>query len=175
LDAEHVSNVNCKANNAMTEHVATGSSLVAVAAEEARPATLQEIKIYSHSTLLYWWPAWAIGFVIAILNAGQERLLATAEGAPPSSALGLTYILVLLLLIVFTNVRLRGINSVVTLLTLAFFSVLLAVNRRRTLTPDRLGKLTPPGRRLSAVWRGAAKRSAAAESQTAEADFKSGF
>jgi hypothetical protein len=68
------------------------------------PAALQEITIFSHSTLLYWWPAWAFGFVIALLNAGQERFLATAQGAQPSSALGLTYLSILLLLIVFTNV-----------------------------------------------------------------------
>src|SRR6202165_3400706 len=90
------------------------------------PAALQEINIYSHSTLLYWWPAWAFGFVIPLLNAGQEKFLATAQGAQPSSALGLTYVSILLLLIVFTNVRLRGINSVVTLLTAAFIAVLLA-------------------------------------------------
>ena len=91
-----------------------------------QPAALQEIKIYSHSTLLYWWPAWAFGFLFALLNAGQEQFLATAEGNRPSSALGLTYVLILLLLIVFTNVRLRGLNSVVVLLTLAFVTVLLA-------------------------------------------------
>jgi hypothetical protein len=72
------------------------------------------------------WPAWAFGLVIAILNAGQEQFLATAPGAKPSSALGLTYLSILLLLIVFSNVRLRGVNSVVTLTTVAFFAVLLA-------------------------------------------------
>src|ERR1700694_111197 len=87
---------------------------------------LQEINIYSHSTLLYWWPAWAFGFVIALLNAGQEKFLATDQDSQPSSALGLTYVSVILLLIVFTNVRLRGINSVVALLTVAFISVVLA-------------------------------------------------
>jgi hypothetical protein len=90
------------------------------------PAALHEINIFSHSTLLYWWPAWAFGFLIALLNAGQERFLATAQGAQPSSALGLTYLSILLLLIVFTNVRLRGISSVVALLTVAFIAVLLA-------------------------------------------------
>ena len=90
------------------------------------PAALQEIHVYGHSTLLYWWPAWAFGFVFALLNAGQEKFLATAPGAQPSSALGLTYLAVLLLLIVFTNVRLRGINSVVALLSVAFIGVLLA-------------------------------------------------
>ena len=88
-------------------------------------AAVQELNIYSHSTLLYWWPAWAFGFVIGILNAGQEEFLATAQGAQPSSALGLTYLSILLLLIVFTNVRLRGINSVVALLALAFIAVAL--------------------------------------------------
>jgi hypothetical protein len=90
------------------------------------PDVVQEVHIYSHSTLLYWWPAWAFGFVIALLNAGQERFLATAKGAHPSSALGLTYLSILLLLIVFSNVRLRGINSVVALLTIAFIAVLLS-------------------------------------------------
>jgi hypothetical protein len=89
-------------------------------------AAEQEITIYSHSTLLYWWPAWAFGFVIALLNAGQEKFLATAPGAKPSSALGLTYLSILLLLIVFSNVRLRGLNSVVALTTVAFIAVLLA-------------------------------------------------
>ena len=92
----------------------------------AQSTVLQEINVYGHSTLLYWWPAWAFGFVIALLNAGQEKFLATAPGAQPSSALGLTYLAILLLLIVFTNVRLRGINSVVALLSVGFIAVLLA-------------------------------------------------
>jgi hypothetical protein len=95
-------------------------------ATSPQPADLQEIFIYSHSTLFYWWPAWAFGFLFALLNAGQEEFLATAEGARPSSALGLTFVAILMLLIVFTNVRLGGINSVVALLTVAFIVVLLA-------------------------------------------------
>lgn len=86
----------------------------------------QELKIYSHSTLLYWWPAWAFGYAAALLNAAQETFLATTPGARPSSAVGLTFVALLLLLIVFTNVRLRGINSVVAILTIAFLTVLLA-------------------------------------------------
>lgn len=90
---------------------------------EVPDAAQKEIKIYSHSTLFYWWPAWAFGFVGALLNAGQEQFLATAEGTRPSSAVGLTYVAILLLLIVFTSVRLRGINSVVALLTVAVVAV----------------------------------------------------
>jgi hypothetical protein len=101
------------------DHAATVAAL-------PHPAALQEINIYSHSTLLYWWPAWAFGLLFALLNAGQEKYLATGAGEHASSALGLTYLSLLLLLIVFTNVRLRGINSVVALLTVSFITVLLA-------------------------------------------------
>jgi hypothetical protein len=92
----------------------------------AQQRDAQEVIVYSHSTLLYWWPAWAFGYIFAVLNAGQERFLATAEGARPSSALGLTYLSILLLLIIFTNVRMRGINSVIALMAVAFFTILLA-------------------------------------------------
>jgi hypothetical protein len=93
----------------------------------AQPAAaVQQIRIYGHSNLLYWCPAWAVGFLFALLNAGQEQFLVTAPGSQPSSALGLTYVSILLLLIIFTNVRLRGINSVVVLLTVGFVSVTLA-------------------------------------------------
>ena len=99
----------------------------ATVAASPRPVALQEVVIYGHSTLLYWWPAWCFGFVIAALNAGQESFLPTAAGGQPSSALGLIYLSILLLLIVFTNVRLRGINSVVALISVAFIAVLLAL------------------------------------------------
>ena len=110
----------------MTQQLTIDHTDAATVAAPPHPAALQEVHVYSHSTLLYWWPAWAFGFVIALLNAGQEKFLATAEGTQPSSALGLTYLSILLLLIVFTNVRLRGINSVVALLAITIISVLLA-------------------------------------------------
>jgi hypothetical protein len=109
----------------MTQQLAIDQTDVATTPELAKPVA-QQINIYGHSNLLYWWPAWAFGFLFALLNAGQEQFLATAEGARPSSALGLTFVSILLLLIVFSNVRLRGINSVVVLLSVAFIAVLLA-------------------------------------------------
>ena len=110
----------------MTQQLAIDQPEAATVTALPHPAALQEINVYSHSTQLYWWPGWAFGFLMALLNAGQEKFLATAEGGQPSSALGLTYLSILLLLIVFTNVRLRGINSVVALLTVAFIAVVLA-------------------------------------------------
>jgi hypothetical protein len=110
----------------MTQQVAIDQTDAATLPALPHSTAQQEITIYSHSTLLYWWPAWAFGFVIALLNAGQEKFLAAAQGANPSSALGLTYLSILLLLIVFTNVRLRGVNSIVALLAVAFATVLIS-------------------------------------------------
>src|SRR5581483_10528616 len=93
------SRLNRRADKAMAQQLAIDQADAATVAAVPPPAALQEITIYSHSTLLYWWPAWAFGF---------------------------TYLSVLLLLIVFTNVRLRGIHSVVALLTVAFVAVVLA-------------------------------------------------
>ena len=59
----------------MTQQLAIDQADAATATAAAScTAALQEISIYSHSTLLYWWPAWAFGFVIALLNAGPGKV-----------------------------------------------------------------------------------------------------
>jgi hypothetical protein len=80
----------------------------------------QEIRIYSHSTLFYWWPAWVFGFVIALISAGKEEFSSVNQRDQSSSSLGLAYVSLLLILIIFTNVKLRGIKSVSVLLALGF-------------------------------------------------------
>lgn len=110
----------------MTQEASVASTDAAAVATTHRLADPREVRIYSHSPLVYWWPAWAFGYGIALLNVGQEEFMARAAGRQFGSALGLTFISVLLLLIVLTNVRLRGINSVVALLVIAFISVSLA-------------------------------------------------
>ncbi|MCI0738167.1 MAG: hypothetical protein L0Y72_03920, partial [Gemmataceae bacterium] len=36
-----------------------------------------EIRIISHSTLFYWWPVWAIGFLMALISLFSGQLMAT--------------------------------------------------------------------------------------------------
>jgi hypothetical protein len=108
----------------MTDEAVTSERDVAIAAETAR---VPQVFVYSHSTLYYWWPAWLFGFIIGITNTlfispDTQR----PEEWGPESAMGLTYVALLLLLIIFTNVRLRGIYSLVTLISIAFFVVLFA-------------------------------------------------
>src|SRR3954452_4005880 len=90
-------------------------ALAKAAAEVRTP----QVFVYGHSTLFYWWPAWAFGFFFALL----ENVVLDPTDDQAASGIGLSYISVLLLLVIFTNVRLRGIYSVVTLLAVAFLIV----------------------------------------------------
>src|SRR5262245_15490823 len=96
-------------------------------AEAAAAEPMPQVFVYGHSTLfywwpVYWWPAWAFGFFFAFLG----NVLVELNDEQVASRLGLSYVALLLLLVIFTNVRLRGIYSVVTLLGLGFLTVLFA-------------------------------------------------
>lgn len=94
------------------------------------PSVLPEVRLYSHSTLVYWWPAWVTGYIMAFLTYWQGGVVRLDEAKRDSvittSATGLTFTVVLLLVILFTNVRIRGMASLATLLALAFIVTLLA-------------------------------------------------
>lgn len=125
----------------------------------------RELRIYSHSALFYWWPVWAVGFLMALLTMldghvmaivpgdsgdavagkwtviinGKEEtregiILTKADHRLPRSLdnpnepeqpkrhmaqnknLGVLFAMVLLVIIVISNVPLRGLWSVVILL-----------------------------------------------------------
>lgn len=84
---------------------------------------LRDIRVYQHSNLLYWWVVWVYGFICAALSYLQGvgiAELATAEEKRiffhPSSWLGLSFIGLLLFVVVFTNVKARGIYSFVLMM-----------------------------------------------------------
>ena len=92
--------------------------------------TLPELKIYSHSTLIYWWPVWMAGYIMAAITyfAGGTIELDQVrnEYLHPSSAPGVTFVMILMLAIIFTNVKIRGIYSLAFVLAISFVFVLLA-------------------------------------------------
>jgi hypothetical protein len=45
-----------------------------------------EIRIVSHSNMFYWWPVWAVGFIMAIITAFENSVLATV---PKKTEIGL--------------------------------------------------------------------------------------
>ena len=93
-------------------------------------STPAEINLISHSNVIYWWPAWFMGYAMALVSYVQSPTTASGPDAVwyvhSSNNPGLMFIATLILLIVFTNAKLRGIYSVVTLISVAFFVVLFA-------------------------------------------------
>jgi hypothetical protein len=93
-------------------------------------AKATEVVLISHSNLVYWWPAIVIGYVMALVTYLQGTFVTLAPGVQsyihPSNNPGLFFIAVILALIVFSNAKLRGIYSIVTLVTAAFVIVLFA-------------------------------------------------
>lgn len=92
-------------------------------------AGMPELKLYSHSTLYYWWPIWVVGYVMALLTwlqgvqiviDGREYLM------HPSKNLGVIYTVICMLVILFTNVTVRGMASVMVILSIMFITVLFA-------------------------------------------------
>jgi hypothetical protein len=94
-------------------------------AEERVP----ELRIYSHSNLLYWWPVWLIGAIMGLITwfdglpvdfGDHTELVARA------SWVGVIFTIVLFLVILMSNVMLRGVASVVAVLAILFLAVLFA-------------------------------------------------
>lgn len=108
-----------------------------------------EVKIFSHTGLFYWWPVWALGYVLAILTHFQGKdvpfsdpgvviaplekgVLDKAEDEErakhtvrihPSKNLGVVFTVVIVMVILMTNVAVRGVSSltvIVAILALTF-------------------------------------------------------
>ena len=140
--------------------------------DPSTPADQREIRIVSHSNLFYWWPLWAVGFILAALSgldnhfmaivpkdtmplrevkvierSGTEHddvdvLYASGKTLPPkhsdtpqkphlrmaqSPSYGVLFTIVLLLLIIITNVPLRGLWSLVVIVVIVLLSIILAL------------------------------------------------
>jgi hypothetical protein len=91
--------------------------------------TVPQVIVYSHSWLVYWWPVWVVGYIMAWLtwlHPVEARIDGTWDLFAPSRDLGVVYTVVLLLVILFTNTHIRGMTSVVTVVVIAFFALLFA-------------------------------------------------
>jgi hypothetical protein len=130
----------------------------------------QEVVVVSHSPLFYWWPVWAVGFLMAALtylrgyqvafvppgtvteravrlpgHDGPRDVLIAPAGAPlptePASEElkqprlrmtysnnpGIIWALTLCLVIVFTNIPLRGLWSFIVIIVCVFTTIVLAL------------------------------------------------
>jgi hypothetical protein len=132
--------------------------------------TPREIRIISHSSIFYWWPVWAVGFIMAgvsyvspvvmavvpegskveqkvtlpgiqgerdvlVLPEGKRWSMVDADGqivnpklhVGLSKNLGVLFCIVLLLVIVITNVALRGLWSVIVIMMIISLAIIFAL------------------------------------------------
>jgi hypothetical protein len=92
----------------------------------------QEMIIYSHSTVFYWWPVWVVGFICAALtyfdpNAYEATIGGTTQLFHPSQGVGVSFTLTLFLVILITNATVRGLASAIVILVLVIFTLTAAL------------------------------------------------
>ncbi len=82
---------------------------------QKEPTKLEVLHVYQHSNFFYWWVVWAYGFFCALLtyfNGRTVNLFADKQLYVHSSAwVGISFVALLLIVIFFTNYRVKGANS----------------------------------------------------------------
>jgi hypothetical protein len=116
---------------APVQFAAQPAAVPAPAHEQPHEEQLHELRIYSHSTFFYWWPVWLTGYIMALVTRidGQHMELGhTGQFVwmHTSKNLGVLFTLMFFLVILITNISLRGMASVVAVLGAAFGALLLA-------------------------------------------------
>ena len=91
---------------------------------------MPEIQLVGHSSLFYWWPVWAASLALGFYSLAAGRAVAVdpngVERVIPNSTIGVVFVAVMLAVIGFTSVKLRGLASITALTMMAFIALLLA-------------------------------------------------
>jgi len=84
----------------------------------------REVRVYSHSMLFYWWPVWAVGYLLAfVTRMWGEKVPFTVGGHTtevwfhPSGSLGVIFVFTLVLVIIMTHFAVRGVASLTVIVT----------------------------------------------------------
>jgi hypothetical protein len=96
-------------------------------AQEKPDPKSQILRVYQHSNFFYWWIVWAYGFICGLLTYFDGRTAELFEGKKlyvhSSAWVGISFVALLLIVIFFTNYRVKGANSVILILGLGFGSL----------------------------------------------------
>ena len=95
--------------------------------QEARQREPKPVIIISHSNFFYWWPVWVCGYIMAAITriwGDQVQIGGHNEWFHPSKDLGVIFTLTCFLVILVTNVTVRGLSSVVVILGVVLAVVL---------------------------------------------------
>jgi hypothetical protein len=108
--------------------MSTVASPVTASAPASRVRPL-EVRVYGHTSLLYWWPVWVIGYLFAMLSWLQGEQFAFRDAVVvihPSKNLGVIYTMVFVLVVLLTNATLRGLASAMVITVLLAVTFLFA-------------------------------------------------
>jgi hypothetical protein len=85
--------------------------------------------IVSHSQLFYWWPVWVVGYMMALITA-MNGVTMDVNGNPlrvfPSSNMGIFFMMTLFMVIMISNVLVRGLASTIVILSIVLATVVFA-------------------------------------------------
>jgi hypothetical protein len=96
---------------------------------EQKAAEEQELIVVSHSNFFYWWPVWVTGYIMAIItwvHAQPIQLGDTTVLIDTNKNLGVIFTLLFFMVVLITTITMRGLISVVALLSFAFGVLFLA-------------------------------------------------
>jgi len=85
--------------------------------------------LVSHSPLFYWWPVWAVGYLAMLITwtSGQNVQIGDhATRFHPSNNAGVIFFATLFIVILITNITLRGLASALVIMGMALVTVMLA-------------------------------------------------
>jgi hypothetical protein len=103
--------------------------VVAVSTEPPGVQAPPHIILIGHSRLFYWWPAWAVGYVMAFLTWLTGQNVQVGDNVAwfyPGKSMGVAYIITLFLVILISNITLRGLASALAITGIALLAVLFA-------------------------------------------------
>ena len=119
-------------NDGSTKERQTAHESIPQEVAPTKPPALEQLRIYSHSSFVFWWPVWVSGYVMTVLTYlhGQpppiEGIGQVREWFHPSNNLGVVFFLVLFLVILITNFSVRGLASGMVIMGAALLTVVLA-------------------------------------------------
>ncbi len=91
-----------------------------------------ELILISHSMLFYWWPVWVVGYLMALFTWMNGQTIVTENMSMvvhPSNNPGILFFLTVFLVVVITNLEVRGLASALVIMGMVLVAVTLAYMR----------------------------------------------
>jgi len=114
--------------------MSTAVSTQPVGSPVTQALATREVRVYSHTMLFYWWPVWAVGYLMALITylGGHEGFMQIGEEEYSlgmfhhNGSLGVIFAFTLLLVILMTHFVVRGVASLTVIVSAIAVTLFLA-------------------------------------------------